>query len=692
MPKTRLRPLLLALLAALPPSNAAGGDEAAEKAKERLDRLVVRASPLALSADEIVQPAHILEGEALHEARAGTLGETVSGIAGVQTSWFGPGVGRPILRGQEAGRVGVLSGNLPVLDASTTAADHAVALEPLLAERVEVLKGPSTLLYGSGAAGGLVQVVDGRIAEAPTPGFRASAEARADQAADLRAGAAKLGFGGAGLVARIDAFRRETEDYRVPRGALVEHSHHAAKNGEEGHHPRRVENSATTVRGLGAGLTWFGEGAEFGVAVGRHLSLYGVPGHGHHDHDDHLPPSLSGAKNGADHEHLVRLDLDQTRYEARLALESPLPFLERAEGRLAYADYGHVEREEHEGETEIGTRFDLEGWDGRIDLRHRPLGAWQGVFGWQWGKRRLRALGEEAFVPPYRQNQWGLFLLERLEADPFALEAGLRYEVQRVRDQSARLRHRPLSLSLGARHALSESWHLHANLARYQRAPSPEELLSDGPHAATRAYEIGDPTLRRETGRHFELGLHWHGERLEAEASLYHTDFADFIYLADTGEIEDGLPVRRWRQAGARFTGFELEGSWLLSEGELGQWRLSGMADAVRARLKQGGWLPRIAPARQALGLHWDSGSWSASLKGTRYARQDRVAPGEEETSGFTLLDADLAWRFGREGRYRLGLAGRNLTDQIARLHVSYLKEEAPLPGRNLLLTLRAEF
>jgi iron complex outermembrane receptor protein len=690
MPKTRLCPLLLALLAALPPSTAAGGEESAEKARERLDRLVVRASPLALSADEIVQPAHILEGEALHEARAGTLGETVSGIAGVQTSWFGPGVGRPILRGQESARVGVLSGNLPVLDASTTAADHAVALEPLLAERVEVLKGPSTLLYGSGAAGGLVQVVDGRIAEALAPGFRASAEARADRAADLRAGAAKLGFGGSSLVFRIDAFRRETDDYRVPRGALAEHSHPAAKDGEEGHHPRRVENSATNVRGLGAGLTWFGEGAEFGVAVGRHLSLYGVPGHGHEHHDDHLPLRAREAKNGG--EHVVRLDLDQTRYEARLALDAPFSFLERAEGRLAYADYGHVEREEHEEESEIGTRFDLEGWEGRIDLRHRPLGAWQGVFGWQGGKRRLRALGEEAFVPPYRQNQWGLFLLERLEADPFALEAGLRYEVQRVRDQSARLRHRLLSLSLGARYALSESWHLHANLARYQRAPSPEELLSDGPHAATRAYEIGDPALRRETGRHVELGLHWHGGRLEAEASLYHTDFADFIYLADTGAIEDGLPVRVWTQADARFTGFELEGRWLLSEGAFGRLRLSGMADAVRARLDEGGWLPRIAPARQALGLHWERGSWSASLRGTRYARQDRVAPGEEETSGFSLLDADLAWRFGREGRYRLGLAGRNLTDRIARLHVSYLKEEAPLPGRNLLLSLRAEF
>ncbi|GIX33846.1 MAG: ligand-gated channel [Lysobacterales bacterium] len=692
MCKPRRSPLFIAVLCAL--SSFAIAEEGTEE-KERLDRMIVRASPLALPADEIVQPASILDGDALVESRAGTLGETVSGIAGVHSGWFGPGVGRPIIRGQEGGRVGVLTGNLPVLDASTTAADHAVAVEPLLAERVEVLKGPSTLLYGSGAAGGLVQILDGRIAEAPKPGFSAAAELRGDRVADLFAGVVKLGLGSERSVFRVDAFRRETQDYRVPRGALHEHGDHdALKNGGHDDDRRRVENSATEVRGVGAGITWFGDGAELGLAVGRHLSLYGVPGHAHEEHEDHLPFAWRWPKNGDAHEHQVRLDLAQTRYETRLGLDRPLGFLARADWRLAYGDYRHQELEEHDGEVEIGTRFDIEGWDSRIDLQHEPFGDWRGVFGWQWGERRLSALGEEAFVPPYRQSQWGLFLLERFEAEPFALELGARYEQQRVRDRRSgeRIRHRPLSLSFGARYALSEGWHLNVSLARYQRAPLPEELLSDGPHAATRAYEIGDPELKRETGRHLELGLHWHGERLEAKGSLFHTDFDDFIYLADTGDFQDGLPVRVWTQAGARFTGFELEGGWLIGEGELGQLRLIGMADAVRARLKQGGWLPRIAPYRQALGLNWQAGAWSASLRGTRYAKQDKVAAGEEETEGFTLLDADLGWRFGPEGRYRLGIAGRNLSDRIARWHVSYLKEDAPLPGRDLLLSLRAEF
>lgn len=684
-------PLALALFTALA---AAAATEQPSEDEKRLDRLVVRASPLALPAEELIQPAAVLAGDSLDRVRASTLGETVNAIPGVHSSWFGPGVGRPIVRGLEGGRIGVLSANLPVIDASTSAADHAVAVEPLLAERVEVLKGPATLLYGSGAAGGLVQILDGRIAEQPHEGLQGTAELRGDRAFELRAGAVKLGLGARNFVFRIDGFERQTEDYRIPRGALDQAHHSDQRKGlDDTHQALRVENSATHVRGLGAGLTWFGEGAEFGVAIGQHLSRYGVPGHGHHGHE-HSLRHVRSAKNGDDHGHEVEIDLASTRAESRIALERPLAFLEGVDFRLAGTRYRHQELEAHEDEIEIGTRFRISGFDGRLELKHLPLGAFRGVFGWQFGDRQLKALGEEAFLPPHRQAQWGLFVLERLSADPFDLEFGLRYEQQQVRDLSRgeRIRHRPFSFSLGARHALSKEWHLQGILARQQRAPQPEELLAEGPHTATRAYEIGDPGLELETGRHAELGLHWHGTGIELGASLYHTDFDRFVYLADTGEFEDGLPVRRWTQADARFTGFELEGALDLHQGDSGQWRLVAMADAVRGRLKQGGWLPRIAPARQALGMEWSSGGWSAGVRATRYARQTRLAAGEEETAGFTLLHADLVWRFGQDGRYRLALAGRNLGDRSARLHTSYLKDEAPLPGRNLLVSLRVSY
>ncbi|MDW8479393.1 MAG: TonB-dependent receptor [Xanthomonadales bacterium] len=414
-----------------------------------------------------------------------------------------------------------------------------------------------------------------------------------------------------------------------------------------------------------------------------------MPGH---EHGDHGGPGRAGrrhAKNGDEHE--VRIDLASNRYETRLGIDRPLDLIERVDWRLARGDYRHVELEDHDGETEIGTRFRVEGLDSRLDLRHRAFGDWQGVLGIQFGERRLRSAGEEPFVPAYRQRQVGVFLLERMTVGALALELGLRHENQRVHGAGERRRHRPFSLSLGLRHALSEAWHLHGALGRHQRAPFPEELLADGPHAATRAYERGDPTLGLETGHHAELGLHRHGERLELGASLFHTDYRGFIYLADTGEREAGLPVRHWTQAGARFSGLELEGALVLHEGDLGRWRLVAFADGVRARLKRGGWLPRIAPARQRLGLEWEAGTISAALRATRHARQERTAAGEEATPGFTLLDAELGWRLGGD-RYRLVLAGRNLGDRVARLHHSYLRDQAPLPGRNLQLSLRASF
>jgi iron complex outermembrane receptor protein len=689
--KQRLRfaPLMVAISLALPVMALADDrkDEHEHATPKTLEAIEVTASPLRNAIDNLARPVSVLAGEELDARKAGTLGETLERQGGVQSSYFGAGVGRPIIRGQDGARVQVLSSGSASLDVSTVSADHAVTIEPFLADQIEVLKGPATLLYGSGAIGGAVNVVDGRIPTAPAgKAMTGRAEIRHGSAADENVGMARLDADAGALTLHVDAFRRDSGDYRIPgfafSPALV--AEELAEGEELEHFARgRLPNSALSTQGGGIGASWFGERAWFGASAGTYRTNYGIPP-GAHAHDEE-----GGEPAEEEEPEIVRLDMRQDRFEFRGGLRGLGP-LEEINYRVTRSLYEHTE---FEGE-EVGTVFENTGTEARIEAVQNEFNGWRGAFGLQYSHRDFSAIGDEAFVPPSISRDVGLFVLQERDFGDFKLELGARHDRVRIEpDGGDSVSRGATSLALGGLWHFSETMHLSVNVDRAERAPTAEELFSDGPHIATQSYEIGDAGLDVETSSSAEVGLHLHQGRFEGKLSVYQSRYGDYIYLTDTGGEEDGLPVRAWVQGDATFTGWELEGSVDLFENQSGLWQLRVFADAVDAKLDGGGRLPRIAPARVGADLAWSLDDWRARVGAVRVADQDEVAALETQTQGYTRVDAGLAyhWDVGSTG-WEAFFEGRNLTDKDARVHTSYLKDFAPLPGRNLAVGVRVAF
>jgi iron complex outermembrane receptor protein len=660
----RLSSLSLALAAALSWPVSASTPNASDDPRHEdptdLDQVVVTSHALRTSAEDMTQPVEVLAGDKLDEAKGATLGETVGKLPGVQSSNFGQGVGRPIIRGLDNARVATLTGGMSSADVSTVSQDHNVSIEPFLADQIEVLKGPATLLYGSGAIGGVVNAIDGRIAEKPvTETVSGRAEARYDSVNKGWTGMARadaMGANGA-LVIHADGVYRDQGDYETPLG--------------------RQANSFVDTRTGALGASLVGDAGFLGVAASRYEDQYGNPGE----------PGDAAAGEPA-----VYIDMKQSRVEAKAGINQPFGIFSSLRASVAHSDYEHTE---FEG-TETGTRFLNDGTEGRLELTHKAWGPWFGAFGLQYGDRTFEAIGEEAFVPRTHTREHGLFVTEQAKWDRFQLDLGARTDhIERSPDGISARTFSPLSLSAGALWRFTDAWRFSVNLDRAERAPVEEELFANGPHAATASFEIGDENLDKERANQAEIGMHYHGARFEAKVAAYETRFDGFIYLVDTGlfDPEEGLPIRQWTQADATFRGFEGEGTFHVFDNDSGRLDARVYGDTVRATLDDGGNLPRIAPSRIGAELRWEGNSWRASLGGVRYQKQDKVADGETPTAGYTLVDAHVAYHFDHgDTGWELFLDGSNLTDQEAHVHTSFLKDSVVLPGRGFAFGVRTFF
>ncbi|GAB3514524.1 TonB-dependent receptor [Pseudoxanthomonas daejeonensis] len=684
-----------------------------------LPSVEVTASPLAGSAESLARPVEVLQGEALDRAKAGTLGETVAKLPGVQTTYFGPGVGRPILRGLDGPRVQVLSGGIGTMDASTVSADHATSVEPFLADQIEVLKGPATLLFGSGAIGGAVNVADGRIArDIPDEPLSGRAEVRGDTVNDERSGMFRLDGVNGNWVLHVDGLVRNTDDYDIPGVAEVVHDDH--DHDEEAQMPGRLDNSSIRTRAGAVGATWLGEAGYFGLAASTYRSNYGIPtgAHAHSDDDHDHDHDADGHDDEAHDEHGdVRIDLVQNRVELKAGVYEPVSFLESVELHGAYSDYEHVELEGRE----IGTRFTSEGYDARLQAVQKETRGWRGAFGLQLGRVDFGAVGEEAFVPATVTDNAGLFVVQEKNFGPVKLELGGRQDRVRLdpADGHPRRQFDATNLSAAAIWRISDAIDVRVGIDSSERAPTQEELYAGGLHVATGSIEIGDDGLETERALRGEIGLHAHNERVDFKVAIYRSGFEDFIYLADTGVAEHGTPVRLWTQSDATFTGAEAEAVVHLGENGSGVWDLRLFGDVVRGELDgqgsrtadfdvphgdhahpysvdlaNGGYLPRIAPGRFGADLSWALQGWRASIGAVRYQRQDDVARNEEPSPGYTLVDAHLAYRWERDAgnSWEVFLDGSNLGNKEVRPHTSLLRDYAPLPGRSLAFGIRAWF
>lgn len=640
-----------------------------------VEQVVVTSTPLHENPLDVAQPTSVMAGDDLRRQIAASIGQTLSGELGVSSAYFGPSASQPVIRGLGGYRVQVLQDGAASLDVSSLSQDHAVAIESVVSKQIEVIKGPASLLYGSGAAGGLVNVVTTRIpesiADAPISG---AAELRADSATDERTGAFSLD-GNAGAVAfHADYFDRSTDDVRIPgyaqsdalRRALVE-------TGETPDDvPGRLPNSASDSRGGALGVSFIGDAGFGGLSWNRYESAYGIPA-----------------------EEEAFIDMQQDRFDARGEWLANGDWLDTLHLSGAYSDYTHTE---FEAPGEPGTVFNQNSYELRATADHHWGDSWRGTIGAQYVDIDFEAIGEEAFVPASVTHALSVFAFEERHFDRWTLELGARAENQTISPAQSLPDYDEIAINLssGFVFRLAEDRSIALHLTHTERHPQTAELYADGPHIAAGRVETGNAALDKESALTADLSFRRAGEGAHWTLNVFYNDYDDYIYLRPTGAVDTGeepLPIYEYLQGGAKLYGYEAEVTFPLfsSDGKALDLRLA--SDYVRGKLDDGSNLPQIPPLRFGVGLHYESGRWHAGLDAFYNSEQDEVIDNELPTDSFTQLDIDVSYRLPLRNRHLLLFAkGTNLLDEDMRLATSPLKDIAPLPGRSINIGARAEF
>lgn len=659
---------------------------------------------IARNQADILSGTSVVAGDELARDVRPTIGETLTRQAGVSATSFGPNASRPVLRGFQGERVRILSDGIGSFDVSNTSVDHPVVINPMTADRIEVLRGPAALLFGSSAIGGVVNVIDSRIPRSvPSEVIHTDAALTYGSAANERSGNARVDVALAErVVAHLDASYAKSGNLQTGGYLLSEELRKAAAASDEAevralaNLKGELPNSAARTWEVAGGAAFIAEGGSLGFSVSHYDSLYGIPVRYALDHDE-----SADAEGHESHAHEVRLDVVQTRVDMRGELKPESGFVDTLRVRAGYADYQHDELEDG---GQIGTSFYHKGWEGRIDMIQRAQAGWTGAIGGQMLVRKLNIVGEEKYLPRIRAENFGLFTVQALDLGAWRAEAGGRVERATAKADAdvdlgtaqTERRFTAVSGSLGAAYEVTSGWRLGVNSSYTQRAPSAEELFPKGPHAGTQAYEIGDPNLTKEASKGLEFTLRGKGAGFSLSASLYHSWFSNYIYELPNGEREDGLPVFEFRQNKARHYGAEVEAS--LGLGRVGNFALTAdmVADVSRATILAPAAklpAPRIPALRVLTGLEAQSEKMDARLETEWVDGQSRLAPFETATPGYTLVNASIAIRpWGKDRPISLILSANNIFDVVARRHASFLKDYAPLAGRDLRATLRFGF
>ena len=653
-------------------------------ARDEIEEVVVFAHPL--SAEGLAQASLTLEGEALTRNMSATVAETLARQPGIQNSAFGNASGRPVIRGLAGPRVRMMEDRLDTLDVSVTSGDHATSVDALVADRIEVLKGPSTLVYGSGAIGGVVDVHTGRIPHQLSERLSGGFEARGETATEQRSTVGELDFSTGPVAFHMDGFYRDANDYDIP-GCVESDELRKAEGGEPCEQDDTLPGSELETWGWAFGSSYVGDRGFVGFAISRYDSDYGLPGG--HAHEE------EGEEEEAEEEGNPTIELEQTRYDFEAGYEDPLPGFSSLNLRVAYNDYDH---EEIEPDGEVATRFDNEAWDGRLELSHNEALGFLGTVGIQYTDKEFSALGEEAFIEPVDSSLLAAFWVGERPFSGFQLETGLRVErVEHEPDSASDEDFTLVSGSVGLVIPFGAGWQAGLQADYSERAPVPEELYSNGAHLATRAFEIGDPFLDEERALNFAAHVDYDSERWRANATAYYTSFSDFIYEFFTGveDDESGLPVLQFTQEDADYYGMELSTEVRVASFEAGELWLTGMFDYVAAELDVRGNdnVPRLPPWRLGVGAR---ASWKAITATIDYLyadNQDDVTEFELPTDDYEdlriFLGATIPAAFGQ---VEVFVQGKNLSDSEQRYHTSFIKDFAPQPGRSFEGGVRVTF
>jgi iron complex outermembrane receptor protein len=659
-----------------------------------LEAVVISAGADAKSAFDLAQGTSLLEGDTLHRDVQSTLGETLATVPGVNATYYGPGASRPIIRGLGGDRVRMLDNGVGSLDASNVSPDHNVSVEPLLVDRIEVLRGPATLLYGSSAVGGVVNVIDNRIpSSAPAQPLSGRVEARYDSASNEQTGIVALTAGNQSFALQANGLRTETDDVAIPGYA------DPANPADQG----TLVNSAISTKSGSLGGTWFWAKGNAGVAVSEYDTVYGVP---------------VGEP--------IAIDMKQRRLDFRSEITEPFAGFKSAKFRFGLADYTHAEVDTTTGRP--NTTFKNKAYEGRVDLVQQEVGHLTGTMGFQVSRSDFSAIGEEVVTPQTLTTSQALFVLESYKVNPaLMLQFGGRYEHQDIEvgevdpllpaypnyavASGQKHRDHGYSLSTGLVWYPAKDYSVGFSVAYSQRLPVAQELFSNGPHGGTNAYEIGSSGLPREDSLGLDLTVRRRAGFVTGSVGAFVNRFSNFVFEQRdpdryfdeaSGSFrsypvppgDEYLPIYHFVARDAVFYGGEADLMFHLMESEAGHLHLDLGSDYVHAQQTTDDEpLPRIPPLRVSAGLRYEHDRWAAGV-GVRHAfRQDRVAANETETAGYTRVGADLSYRWRAAGAdWELFARGTNLTDEEARVSTSFLKDVAPLPGRSLTAGVRLAF
>ena len=674
-------------------ADAGGGAEAAPDADadhHDHDEVIV-VTGVRRKAGDVLGGLTVLDSEELAKDVRPSIGETLARQPGISASSFGPTASRPILRGLSGDRIRLLTDGIGSFDVSASSPDHAVALNPLTAERIEVLRGPSALLYGSSAIGGVVNIVDRRIPRrAPENAVGVAGLLSYGTAADERSANLSVDVPVTGhFILHADGNWSKSDDLETGGHLLTKELRGQAAASPDPEIQAladlkgKLPNSAAKSWEAAGGLAYVDGDLNIGASFTHHDALYGVPIR------FSLDPTIEAEA--------PTIDVSQDRYDARA--EIPLSGLfSQVRLRGGYSKYRHHEIEDT---GEIASTFRSKGGEGRAELVQAERGGWSGTSGLQYLDRKVGIEGEEKFLPDSKQRQTGLFTMQSVVRGPFRLEGGARVEFSKLsaaedEDLATPAMKRSFttfSASGGASYDFSPGWRAGATLAYSSRAPSIEELFANGPHAGTQAFEVGDPGLDPEKSVSAEVSLRRHSGPVRITASAYYTHFSNYIFQAQTGEIEDNLPVFAYRQGKANYYGFELETKAELGDALGIHWDGDLIADYVHATVKDFGPAPQIPPLRLLGGISGSKGPVEGRVEVEHAFRQNRNAPLETETDGYTLVNASLDWTpLADNPDLTLSLAANNIFDVVARRHSSLLKDYAPLAGRDIRVTARLGF
>ncbi|MED5432795.1 MAG: TonB-dependent receptor [Pseudomonadota bacterium] len=649
----------------------------------------VDVSALPLGSDSPSTPYSVMDQQALTQKGEDTLGETLKDQPGVHSDTFGGGASRPVIRGQGGPRVGVLNDGSQVLDASTISPDHAVTVDPMLARQVEVLRGPSTLLYGSGASGGVVNVLDNRIpTQRPRDGVEGFVGARANTAADENATAAGVTFSATDhLVFRVEGSRRDADDYEV--------------NGFES---LTVPGTYAESDNGSIGASWVGDQGYFGMAYSYRRDNYGLPGHSHEFEECQANGTVLDCPTGGhnhthDHDEIVPyVDLASRRVDARGEYQNPFDGIASIRFRGNHTDYRHHEIEE----GVIGSTFTNKGGDARLEVEHNPFGNWRGVVGMQYTRFDFSSLGAEAFVPKTETESLALFLVEEYTLnEQWSFELGARQEhltqTPDVRNGQplAKVTADNASFSGAANWGFAPGYELVLSATHSGRAPSAQELYADGVHLATNTYECGLLSDcgggLRDLDDEVSLGANLNLRKTEGDwlfdLGVFENRINNYIYARTLDQQED-FRLIKYSQRDATFTGAEASVSYYGIE-PLG---VTVFGDMVRATFDDGGYLPRIPAKRLGTRLNTYVGHFDGELEFYRSFAQDQIAGFEETTPSYDMVNATLSYRLRGDQRYTFFVRGNNLLGEEVFNHASFLASTVPEPGRNLTVGTRIEF